>query len=404
MRKSILFYFVILIFFFGTIFYCPNLRGVQKTEWKGKIEYKDGVKVIKNPNEPIYREIVFDLEEDLSIGNDEDENYLFYRAMDIEVDKRANIYVLDSGNYRIQKFDQSGNYLLTIGKRGQGPGEFSRPFQIQIDDETGNIYVNDMMRKVMVFDQDGKYLDKDITFGEGLTNFYIDSEKNIFGESFGPSYRALLKIDRVGKVEKRLAEFPFRVNIQVVSSSTVGNKKMSSVVGGTTGYEYDLFLSQINKETFVYGYSKEYELFIINKEGDLLSIVKRDAPSKKITSSLKSRIEFRSRMQASRSGQSVPSNYSHAFPEYMPFFYSIFTDSSGRIWVKTKFEDQDGNKIEGYDIFSQDGYYLYQANLSIRPKRIKNGYLYTFAIDEETGSEKVKRYKIKNWDQIKEGI
>ncbi len=358
----------------------------------------------KNPKEPIYGDIVFDLEEDLSIGNDEDENYLFYRARDIEVDRQADIYVLDSGNYRMQKFDQSGNYLLTIGKRGQGPGEFSRPFQIQIDDETGNIYVNDMMRKAIVFDQDGKYLNKDITFGEGLTNFYVDSDKSIFGKSFGPNYRALLKIDGEGKVEKRLAEYPFRVNIQEVSSSSVGNKKMSKVVGGTTGYEYDLFLSQINKETFVYGFSKEYELFIISKEGDFLSIVKRDAPSKKITQSLKSRIEFRSRMQASRRGQTVPSNYSHAFPEYLPFFYSMFTDSCGRTWVQVKFEDQDGNRSGVYDIFSQDGYYLYQANLSIRPKRIKNGYLYTFSIDEETGSEKVKRYKIKNWDQIKVGI
>ena len=400
MRKSILFYFVILFFFFGTIFYCPDLSGIQKSEWKGKIEYKDGVKVIKNPKEPIYGDIEFDLEEDLSFGNDEDENYLFYRARDIEVDRQTNIYVLDSGNYRIQKFDQSGNFLLTIGKRGQGPGEFSRPFQIQIDEETGNIYVNDT-RKIIVFDQDGKYLDKDITFGEGLTDFYIDSEKNIFGKFFGPSYRALLKIDRVEKVEKRLAEFPFRINIQEISRSRVGNKTVSRVVGGTTGYEYDLFLSQINKDTFVYGYSKEYELFIINEEGDLLSIVKRDAPSKKITATLKSRIEYSYRIQASSRGQTVPSNYSPAFPEYMPFFYSIFTDSCGRIWVKAKFEDKDGNRSGMYDIFSQDGYYLYQANLSIRPKRIKNGYLYTFAVDEKTGSEKIKRYKIKNWDQIK---
>jgi len=44
------------------------------------------------------------------------------------------------------------------------------------------------------------------------------------------------------------------------------------------------------------------------------------------------------------------------------------------------------------------------TNLSIRPKRIKNGYLYTFVVDEETDSEKLKRYKIKNWDQIKEVI
>ena len=33
----------------------------------------------------------------------------------------------------------------------------------------------------------------------------------------------------------------------------------------------------------------------------------------------------------------------------------------------------------------------------------KNGYLYTRELDEEEGMEYVKRYKIKNWEQIKKG-
>ena len=49
----------------------------QKPQWKGKIEEENGVKVIKNPKEPLYGEITVELEEDLSIGNEEDENYAF---------------------------------------------------------------------------------------------------------------------------------------------------------------------------------------------------------------------------------------------------------------------------------------------------------------------------------------
>jgi hypothetical protein len=76
--------------------------GGQKAEWKGKIETEGGIKVIKNPAEPLYGEMKLELEEDLSIGNEEDENYLFYRARDIQVDSEGNIYVLDSGNHRLQ--------------------------------------------------------------------------------------------------------------------------------------------------------------------------------------------------------------------------------------------------------------------------------------------------------------
>ncbi len=93
--------------------------GDQKTEWKGKIGIEDGVKVIQNPEEPLYGEIEFELEEDLSIGNEEDENYLFYRVGDIQVDADGNIYVLDSGNHRVQIFNKNGDYIRTIGKKGQ---------------------------------------------------------------------------------------------------------------------------------------------------------------------------------------------------------------------------------------------------------------------------------------------
>ena len=52
--------------------------GKQIEKWKGTIEEENGVKVIRNPNDPLYGEIKFELEEDLSIGNEEDENYAFY--------------------------------------------------------------------------------------------------------------------------------------------------------------------------------------------------------------------------------------------------------------------------------------------------------------------------------------
>ena len=40
----------------------------QKTKWKGTIEEKDGVIIVKNPREPMYTENVFSLEEELTIG------------------------------------------------------------------------------------------------------------------------------------------------------------------------------------------------------------------------------------------------------------------------------------------------------------------------------------------------
>jgi hypothetical protein len=55
-------------------------------------------------------------------------------------------------------------------------------------------------------------------------------------------------------------------------------------------------------------------------------------------------------------------------------------------------------------VFNKDGYYLYRVVIPIFPDFIIDGYHYTFRANEETGEESAKRYKIKNWNEIKTGI
>jgi hypothetical protein len=88
----ILFIFTIMFFSLLMLFYTP---GQTKAQWKGKIEYENVVKVIKNSNEPPYGEITFELIEDLSIGNEEDENYMFYGLVKIAINSEDEILVLD---------------------------------------------------------------------------------------------------------------------------------------------------------------------------------------------------------------------------------------------------------------------------------------------------------------------
>lgn len=141
-----------IVLFFFTAYAIEN----QNPQWKGTIGEEDGAKVIKNPNEPLYGEITFELEEDLSIGNEEDENYIFYRAILGEVDLDGNIFVIDAGNFRIQKYNKDGKYIQSIGRQGQGPGEFERPSSLYLDSEN-NIYVDDSGQKVHIFNKEGEF-------------------------------------------------------------------------------------------------------------------------------------------------------------------------------------------------------------------------------------------------------
>jgi len=125
------------------------VSGDGKTEWERMIETE---KEVADNN--IKLEFVGHLGE----MDSEDENYMFYRPCDIAGDSEGNLYVLDGGNHRVQKFDNKGKHLKTFGHSGQGPGEFQLPLSIDID-EDGNVYIADGHNcRLEVFSSQGKYL------------------------------------------------------------------------------------------------------------------------------------------------------------------------------------------------------------------------------------------------------
>ena len=77
----------------------------------------------------------------------------------------AFIYVADSGNARIAKFDAAGNFLLSWGSFGSGDLEFSNPVSLTVD-QSGNVFVTDRRNyKIKKFDPNGNLLA--LTGGQG---------------------------------------------------------------------------------------------------------------------------------------------------------------------------------------------------------------------------------------------
>ncbi|MCP4727602.1 MAG: 6-bladed beta-propeller [bacterium] len=114
-----------------------------------------------------------------------DENYLFYMPSDIASDQDGNLYILDSGNHRIQIFYPDGNYAGTIGEEGQGPGEFKYPCSLDID-ENGSLYVSDQGNfRIQILDPGGRSL-KTIRMSEGVGSIRIlNPERIMLGSSGG---------------------------------------------------------------------------------------------------------------------------------------------------------------------------------------------------------------------------
>jgi len=92
-------------------------------EWRGQVEVTGDVTHILNPESPAEGEFILELQELWRIGGD-DEDILFGVISQLLHDDEGNIYLLDGQLSEIQVFDPDGEYLRTVGREGEGPGEF----------------------------------------------------------------------------------------------------------------------------------------------------------------------------------------------------------------------------------------------------------------------------------------
>ena len=98
------------------------------------------------------------------------------------------VWIADSGNDRIQKFDGNGKFISQFGSSGgtrppYNPGEFKAPSGVTVDAE-GNIWVVDTgCHRIQKFDEDWDFILEVGTEGWGQEKFYLP--ENIIAESAG---------------------------------------------------------------------------------------------------------------------------------------------------------------------------------------------------------------------------
>jgi hypothetical protein len=144
--------FLLLIGFY-LLFSCSGKRNYS-------IETKNGIQIIHN-RQPMLSEPAAHLEFVRRIGEmeSEDENLMFVFPIHAARDGDGNLYVLDSRDYCIKKFDRDGNLLLKFGRQGQGPGEFQYPMLVGIAGEV-RLIVQCMDSTYQIFDLKGQYIDR----------------------------------------------------------------------------------------------------------------------------------------------------------------------------------------------------------------------------------------------------
>ena len=114
--------------------------------------------------------------------------WYFQNPSDLAIALDGSVYVVDSGNNRIQQFSAQGEFILSWGNEGTGDGQFNQPQGISIAPD-GNVYVSDTKNnRIQKFDPQGKFLQ---TWGnKGSINSLFESPVGIAVASDGSVYVA----------------------------------------------------------------------------------------------------------------------------------------------------------------------------------------------------------------------
>jgi len=91
-------------------------------------------------------------------GDETNKSRALFTPTNLGLDTKGNLYVSDTGAFRVQVYDANGNFVRSVGEMGDGLGQFARVKGIAVDRQN-RLYAADAMSQVIqIFDDEGKLL------------------------------------------------------------------------------------------------------------------------------------------------------------------------------------------------------------------------------------------------------
>jgi hypothetical protein len=345
--------------------------GQEKVPWKGETLREGEVTVVKNPISPAFKNGYLSLEKDLVLGqNRTGEEYLFPGLTSFAVDDQGRIFILVGRDSHIRVFESTGKYLRTIGRKGQGPGEFMRPMNLQILPD-GNIFINDMQR-LIYYAADGELIKEIKSTMPMAFRLLADGRGDFIGIFPVPAENFRVVLAKYDSSQKPAFTY---ASIQPSPSDML-----------PPGFLFDL----TRDDRLIWGVSSKYELNVSDSEGKLFEKIVRDYEPVVITE------EEKKEMIKKYTGGSDILPEGMTFPKHFTPIEEISVDENANIYVRTNERARDAAG-HYFDVFDSSGRFLVKVALpAVRrlPVVWTKGKVYDVEEDAD-GNRTVCRYRVK---------
>jgi hypothetical protein len=339
-----------------------------------------------------------------TVGKEEGESWeMLANAQAVTFDRADNLYVLDSGNFRVLVFDRAGRFVREIGKQGNGPGELTFPMGLAIAPD-GRLVIADMGRGgFAIFEHDGTYVEN-VAAPAGLRpsstmGFAVDASGAAVFRTMpamrggpgappldpqqltkSPIVRTALEANATPTT---LYEIPMPAP-RVQEAGQAGGRVMRMVMYAPPTFTPTAAWGALPNGTIAVAHDPGYAIKLVDATGRLQRTITRDEQPRRVTKRDQERAKEQRRKQLENpsSGQGIrvtnnsgASSFSFGtggekltsaqieerlrdmtFAEVMPMIQTLRTDPLGRIWVQRMPDEVGGDGV--VDLLGPDGRYL----------------------------------------------
>lgn len=345
--------------------------GGQKAEWKSKSNLLK-IKFV----------------EDITISS-KGKDYSFY-AVGVEADSEGNIYILDRYDFKVLKFDKEGKFICSIGKKGQGPGEFEIPGFMIIDNQD-NLYVQDITRMLLVvFNRKGEFVGNIKSTGvlSYLTSVMIDPDLNIicgYQPISTEDDEQIYKISKFDRGFNHLSDIYARKGVFITKIIRKG--------GGVFSFQAPRYTPEViwtmDSDGRLYvSYNDSYNIKVLSGSGELISEINRKYKPEKVSD------EERGQMLENYEKRYKNISKYIDIPKVKPPISRLYIVEDYLFVLKKRV-----GKEYFFDVFDKQGAYVDEIILDFLPIVNKNNFIYTLKFigdleKRDIADIEVSRYKI----------
>ncbi|HST61029.1 MAG TPA: hypothetical protein VLK84_20160 [Longimicrobium sp.] len=333
----------------------------KKDRWQGTVETRpDGVVIVRNPAQGMWAEGEgWTVEEDLRIGIADGEGpTLFGGIAAVEADSAGRIWVLERQAKELRRFDARGKHTGTIGREGEGPGEFRDPIGLAWAPD-GTLWIADPgAGRYTVYDANGTFID--------------DHSRNVAGYSvpwrggFGPDgllYELAAVAPPRGEPGQALLRFdPSMQPLDTLRLPTHPGEQFEVRRGNgriAAGVPFTPFqVMEFDPRGFVWtGITDRSRLAQLRPGGDTVRIVEREAAAVPVAAAERDQSVADLKWFTDQGGRVDAGR----IPARKPAYEQVIPDGEGGVWVRPALPA--GETGAAFDVFDAEGRYQGRVRL-----------------------------------------